>query len=273
MFVKKFFFLFFFSAFVLLIPTSLKRVTCGFKLAKLRLDVPFRVDWETTPHLSMHQLHHILNQPFTYLDKGAQCYVFKSEDEQYVIKLFRYDQPQFFKKKVKTSFKEKIENLFVASRLAYLLAPEETGLVHLHLNLTKNECPILHAKGPIGQSLHLPLDRYRFAVQKKVDPFRERLFKASRSSDKQEMNRLIDSFIDTLQSRIQKGIRNSDPTLSRNFGFIKEKAVEIDFGNYFLYSSSAEKEMHRYTNRLRRWLKHNAPEWVSYLDERVKQCE
>jgi hypothetical protein len=57
--------------------------------------------------------------------------------------------------------------------------------------------------------------------------------------------------------------------VGRNFGFLGDKAFEIDFGNYSQRGSSKGKEMAHYTKRLRLWLTENAPEWVSYLDEKV----
>ncbi len=255
----------------LFIPVALKRATCGFKLAKLRLEMPHRPDWESSSSLSQEELSLLLSQPFSYLDKGAQCYVFESRDRDVVIKLFRYDQPHFKKKKNKTPFSAKIEKLFAACLLAYNEAKEETGLIYLHLNLTRNEMPILRAIGPIGQTLHLPLDNYRFAIQKKAEGFRHSFEQAA--TNPIEMQQKIDSFLSLLKSRIEKGIGNSDPTLSRNFGFLQGRAVEIDFGNYYRSPASKKEEFCKYTHRLRRWLKKSAPEWVAYLDEKVEKFE
>jgi len=77
-----------FAAALLTLPVAFKRLTCGFKIAKMRLEMPFRPNWETDASLSEEQLLSILRQPFFYLDKGAQSYVFKSGDGQFVFKLF-----------------------------------------------------------------------------------------------------------------------------------------------------------------------------------------
>src|SRR3989344_6079777 len=127
--MKRLCFLIFFSTLVLSFPAGFKRLTCGFKLAKMHFDHPFRLDWEVDPILSQDQLHAILTQPFSYLGKGAQCYVLQSADGRYVIKLFRYD----------ASLRQcpaKREKLFTACLLAYHRAREETGVLYLHLNLT-----------------------------------------------------------------------------------------------------------------------------------------
>lgn len=250
---------------VCLLPVALKRWTCGFKLSKMRLDMPFREDWEITKRLSDEEIASILAQPFTYLDRGAQCYVFASQDQKYVIKLFRYDAALFGKRKGKT-FYEKVEHMFNASLLAYQLAPIETGLLYLHLNLTDTKLPVLNAVGPTFQKLRLPLDRYRFAIQKMAKPFRESLLEAYQSKDPESMKRRIDSFVAVIRSRAEKGIRNTDPAVSRNFGYFGDQAVEIDFGNYSHSCVSKDWEVARYSHKLRSWLSENAPEWVPYLD-------
>jgi hypothetical protein len=259
-----------FSVSLLLIPVSFKRLTCGFKLAKLRLDAPYRSDWEAASSLSYEELRAILEQPYSYLDKGAQCYVFASQDGQYVVKLFRYDQPCFVKTKTKAPLRDKIEKLFSASVIAYSEAREETGLVYVHLNLTENRLPLLRAKGPIGQSLSLPLDRYRFAIQKRAEPFRAS-FETS-FADPETCKRRIDSFLALLRSRTEKGIGNTDPTLSRNFGFLGDRAVEIDFGNYYKAPDSLA-DVARYAARLRRFFEREAPGWTAYLDEKLAEGE
>lgn len=251
-------------------PVAFKRFTCGFKIAKLRLEVPFQPDWAVPSVVSKEEIDSILSQPYSYLDRGAQCYVFGSEDEKYVIKLFRFDRTLVHKKREKKpAFLQKIDHVFSACVLAYEVAREETGLVFLHLNLTNGQLPVLYAKGPIGQLLKIPLDEYRFAIQKRVRPFGSALLTAYHSSDENEMKRLIDSFVALIASRSAKGIRNTDPSVSRNFGFLGDRAIEIDFGNYTKNGVSQEWEIARYTHRLRSWLSDNAPEWVTYLDERI----
>jgi hypothetical protein len=239
----------------------------------MRLEMPPRVDWEVPPVLADGALQEILHQPFSYLDRGAQCYVFQSSDQQYVLKLFRYDQPHFVHRTEKASALEKREKLFAACLLAYHKAREETGLVYLHLNQTDSQLPILQAKGPMGQMLRLPLDQYRFAIQKKAEPFRAALLAAYHAPDTGAFPKLLDSFVSVLSSRLSKGIGNSDPTVARNFGFLQGRAVEIDFGNYYAGPVNPIEQMHRYTHRLRRWLQHQAPEWVPYFDEQVSRCE
>lgn len=279
--MRRFFFLFILTALMLSLPVCAKRLTQGFRIAKMRLELPFHPEWEMD---KIENLDPILSQPYSYLSKGAQCYVFASQDGQYVLKLFRFEQPinplrfffhkHFKKKKNRTRFETKILSVFNACKLAFDKASEETGLIYIHLNPNGEKLPLLHCKDPIGRTYQLHLENYRFALQKRAQPFRKVLLEAIQKGEASTVQRRIDEFLALLRSRTGKGIGNSDPNLSRNFGFLEDRAIEFDFGNYG-YSADIQKpenqkeEIQRYTNRLRRWLKKTAPEWIAYLD---KQC-
>ncbi|MES2272649.1 MAG: hypothetical protein V4487_00455 [Chlamydiota bacterium] len=268
-------------------PACMKLLTHGFRLSKMTLSFPFHSEWEIKGEVPP-QIREILSQPYTYLDRGAQCYVFASEDDQYVIKLFRYDLSQSsprlrprlfsFTKKRKTNFQSKILHLFNACKMAYDQAPLETGLVYIHLNPTAKGLPILHCRDSLGRRYALPLDAYRFAVQKKAEPLRKVFKDAIEAQDVKAVERRIDAFLTLLKRRTGLGIHNSDSNWSRNFGFYKECALEIDFGNYrkskkLLVPAHRLKEIHRFSYPLRKWLYCNAPEYLSYFDARLKFLE
>ncbi len=245
---------------MLSLPALAKRVTHGFQVAKMELQFPSHSEWEVP--LSSEILP-LLDQPFYYLGKGAQSYVFESKDGKYVIKFFRYGR---------SHSEVKILTLFKACKIAYDLLKEETGLIYLHLNTDSVALPVLHCKDPIGRSRHLPLNRYRFAIQKKAKPFRQTLEEAM--DNPELMQKRIDQFLSLLVARTTKGVFNTDPTLSRNFGFLEDRAIEIDFGNYRSNSSHNQlSEIKRYTERLHRWLSKAAPEWLPYLERRVEELQ
>jgi hypothetical protein len=245
---------------LLSLPAFAKRFTYGFRVAKMHLIFPHHAEWETEPNESVNE---ILQQPFHFIGKGAQCYVFESKDGLYVIKLFRYDQPRI---------DEKVIRLFDACKIAYDSLQEETGLVYIHLNPTPMGLPPLRCTDAIGRRYKFCLDKTRFAVQKKAKAFRETLEEAKQNPV--EMKKRIDEFLALLQSRAAKGVINTDPQLSRNFGFLENRAIEFDFGSYrFSPEIDRKSEMKRYTNRLRGWLKGHASEWVAYLDSQMEEVQ
>ncbi len=247
-----------FASAMLFLPAIAKRFTCGFHLKAICLDFPYHSEWEVEPSA---EVNSILKQPFRFFGKGAQCYVFESEDKTDVVKLFRYNR----------SFTEaKIVRLFNACKIAYDALRDETGLVYIHLNPTQIGLPFLHCKDAVCRSYTIPLDRIRFAIQKRANSFCESLEIARRSPIK--MQQRLDQFIDLLQARVAKGIVNTDSTLMDNFGFLEEQAVEFDFGNYCISSRfDRRSEINRYASQLRSWLSEHAPEWVSYFDRQMER--
>ncbi len=215
----------------------------------------------------------ILAQPFRYLNKGAQSYVFASQDGRYVLKIFRFDQRHLLRKKPsKRPFEQKIVQFFQGCLLAGTAASEETGILYLHLNPRDEHLPILRAKGPLGQPLSLPLDQYRFALQKKAIPLDRGLFAAKREG---RLSERIEEIVSLLETRIKKGIGNTDPSLWRNFGFLEDRAIEFDFGNYIARPDlsepkKAKAELERYARHLRTWLEKNAPDLLTDFNARVE---
>ena len=83
------------------------RQTDGFAVSKINSHLTFNPKWEIAQDRA--SARSILSQKFYYLSKGAQCYVFASADNQYVLKFFR--QKLFYLpwtyKFLPDSFKEK----------------------------------------------------------------------------------------------------------------------------------------------------------------------
>src|SRR5579872_1944076 len=74
--------------------------TAGFALEKISSILTPRPEWEITPlsPQKIDEIRKLLAQPFTYLNKGAQAYVFESQDKRYVLKFFRHShmRPPFW---------------------------------------------------------------------------------------------------------------------------------------------------------------------------------
>lgn len=253
--MRRFIFLILFVAAVLSLPKGTKYLTRGFKLNKLHFEYPYQPQWETDIPM---ELDSILNQPYAFLGYGAQSYVFESQDREYVVKFFRFDRlPEH----------RSVDLLLSNYKRAYDILKEQTGLIYIHLNQTSMNLPTLHCKDAIGRNVHLPLDAYRFVVQKKALLFTEALKQAS--NNPLLMQKRLDAFLQLIQSRAAKEVMNTDTNIYRNFAFLDDQALEIDFGNY-VYSPGMDqkKETTLFFRKLHRWLEKNDPKWVSYLDQK-----
>lgn len=260
--------LFLLSALFLSVPQFMKK---EFKLPPIHAGIPANPEWDAPPPSD--EILNILNQPFVYFSHGNQSTVFQSEDGQYVLKIFRYrrslfpiihDVKNWFKKKPKQNFASKVNKTFNAAHIACTKGRPFTHVIFCHLNLTKDLLPTIQLKA--GRTYTVPLDSYRFALQRKVSPFKETLLAAK--DNPEEMKRLIDSFVQLLVDRSALNIRNSDPNLGPNFGFLDGQAVELDFGNYHIIEPNIQirkDEIENFLNRFEKWLQCNAPEHVNQL--------
>lgn len=224
-----------FSASVLSLPVFFKGMTNGFRVGKLAYDLPYEPSWDANSSLD----EATLKQPFRYLSHGAQSFVFVSEDKRYILKLFRGDRwahpwrlylrHVMLGKKKRLPLYKKDHRLFCACKLAYERASDLTGLVYIHLNPTQS-LPKGVVIDNLGRRYTLDLNRYRFAIQERGDSLPKRLAEANAK----ELELLTRSFRELLEERTRRGIANGDTKVHTNFGFIGNKAIEWDFGNYWL---------------------------------------
>jgi hypothetical protein len=255
-------------------PLLMKQFTKGFHLSRLVSKSP-DLDQNFPKHfLEKEKLVKILSQSFKYLNRGAQSFVFESQDHKYVLKLFHENSsPAFFPKwkKNKPARRTGVEG----SLIAYREASDETGLLYLHLYPTEKQFPKVKIYDSIGRVHRLSLDRYFFVIQKKTEPFDKTLFKASLEGD---LSVYFRSYFSLLDSRIGKGIWNEDVSLSSNFGFLGKRAIEIDFGRYvqrdqFLHPKFQAKERKRFTQKLREFIALHLPNELDRFDRDLAQFE
>ncbi len=256
----------------LFLPFFAQRLTLGFHPAKLRFSFPYHLEKKQPPVTE--EIEGILKQPFTYLNRGSQLYVFESQDKKYVLKLFRYNRSQFpaiqkikkwFHKKEKTNLCSKIEKTFNAYAIAFFEAPECTQLLYVHLQPDREKFPQVTLTDPIGRTWLLRINEYRFALQRKADSFKETLVRNIENIA--EMRTLLQSFLSLMVNRTHLQIRNSDHNLWPNFGFFENRAVEIDCGNYRKCPALSDpelriQEIERFFYPLFQWMIKHAPEYL-----------
>jgi hypothetical protein len=264
--VKNLFFFILLISFSLWFPSSYRRWTHGFKPSKCLISWPFTPEWEiqSPPPITKEELYACLEKPFSYFSKGAQSFVFLSQDEKYVLKLFRYDccklrfgqqwvekARRYFGLKTKEFFSTsyKIKKNFNACQLAYTKAQEETGVVFIHLNPKKTDIPMLHLKDRLGRVHNIDPEKYRFILQKKASPFLKNFYLHTSN-----LQPLIDSYQTLLKKLAAKGLVNLDTTMGKNFGFLGDTAILIDVGNLSERPDQVEENRLHFENQLTTWL-------------------
>ena len=262
-------------------PFLLQHYTLGFHPNKLHAHFPLSLP--STPPITPEQeeeIGHIFQQPFTFLDLGSQAYVFESRDHKYVLKLFRYHRSRFpwihqikiwWHGKKKAGLAKKMGLTLTAYAMAYREVPTCTELLYVQTDPSPHHFGHVHLIDALGRKWKLPISQYRFALQRKADPFHTSLLAASQRG---ELFPLLDSFLALLEERTAKQIRNSDHNIGPNFGVFNGKVIEIDCGNYRKYVELSDpeariQEMDRFFIPFFSWLLQNIPEAAPYFHQQL----
>jgi len=214
-------------------PFLYKWSTEGFRTTKLTLALPHIPGQSAPPS--------VLSGPFTYIGRGSQAFVFGSQDGKYVLKLFRRERQMHpwrkaLQGKKAMRKKKKYRCQYTTCKLAFEKAKDLTGLIYIHTNRMNKSLPVW-----IG-SQRIDLDRYLFVIQERGTPLKEDLAK---------LQRLKTAFVSLVEERVRRGIKNTDPKVSRNFGFCGDRIIEWDFGKYKVDPTmNPEEEINRFTQFL-----------------------
>ena len=254
--------------------------TGGFKMTKIRSNCP-RNQTSKAPPVPK-DLDAILTQPFTYLGRGKQSFVFLSDDQTIVLKLFnnRYQRKIFwfswlpFSQDKVAYLQSKLGLLCTSYELAFNKLRNKTGLLYLHLSPTKHIKRTVTLIDKLGIAHPIPLDTTGFALQKRGTLAYAHLSYLMQEGKKEEAIRSLHSMLNLILSRCKLGIADNDPLIRTNLGFLDSAPFYIDIGPFSKDKREQEKETYvpeivKITTSLRHWLETHHPSLVSPFEEMV----
>ena len=268
--------------------------TGGFSLSKIKMIAPFHPEHflEALSLTEQRNLACAFNQDYHYLGQGGQCFAFVSEDDQYVIKFLRQQKkappfysalplPSFVKERLQQKMdlrKRKQQRDFQSYLLSIQELKEDTGVLFLHLNQTKNLRKTLSISDKAGRGFALNLDDYEFLVQKKTGLIYEKIDDFMKAGQQVRAQALISSIISAVVTRSQAAIIDDDAKIHRNFGCIDEKCLFIDVGRFRRDKQIAEpkeyiQDLHSITKKFKEWLSTTYPELQDYLEQSLQEVE
>lgn len=273
------------------------RLTDDFRIANMTYALPFEAPWKA-PSLNAEEYQHlqqILDQKFSYIGKGAQCYAFVSKDGQYVLKFFKFKhlKPNFaveylpsippfqaFKESSIDRKKRKLIKVFDGYDLAFRENRDNAKLIYLHLVPTQN----LHMKvtviDKLGLERTIDLDEVVFLVQKKGDTLRTRLKAFLNQHQVAEAKQAMMSILGMYISEYEKGIYDHDHGILHNTGFIDDQPFHLDVGNLHYdermkQSDFYKKDFEHVIWKMDVWIKANYPqyypEFSSFLSQQYQK--
>ena len=288
--------------FLLLVVGSLPLVkrfcykrTEGFSPHKIQSSLPFNSDWEVEllPENERSAVLKTLDQPYFYLAKGAQSFVFVSEDGESVIKFFRLNhllppfwvsQLQFppflqaFQLRKWLQKREELRKDFQSYVIAYDQLRDETGLLYLHLNKTKHLDKELILYDKLNIAHRICLDDMEFLVQKRAQLVYPAIDALVQKGEISKAKEAISALVRLLAVRCERGIFDKDPDLNTNFGFIGQKPLQIDIGRFRPREEKGTEENYRdeiirTTDHFRQWLDQSCPPLSEHLMHEIHELE
>lgn len=261
--------------------------TKGFSLHKIHSSSDINIPVKAESLKSNAEIETMLKQPFHFLGRGGQCFAFLSEDGETVIKFFKQHNIRYWdwlnqhtfpnaldglRQKILKKHRHRSPLFFESCKIAYEEFKDRTGLIYLHLNNTD------HFKGKVtvidrlGIAYKIDPNTTRFALQKRVKPSYKKLKQLMRENDIEGAKRCIDSILNLIVERTKKGIKDRDPNIKRNFGFIGDQAIEIDLGSFTKTHKvyPIKEELTEKTQKLKKWLNKRSGALASYVTERIE---
>ena len=260
----------------------------GFSIAQVSSPLSYDPRWEVDPLTEEQraELEKIFSQKFTFLKSGSQVYAFASYDGKYVLKLFKMKSllpkewlnhfPFFLLKEYryrKVDLRKKnLQLAFGGFKTAYENFREQSGLLFVHLNKTACTGQKIVLTDCKGREFILDLDTTPFVLQKKAELIRHRLVKRMESGQEEMAVEEIRLLLRLIAERLGMGLKDLDPGIKCNYGFIGSIPVQIDCGR-LLFDPAVkapqqfEKEIGRVVERLVLWAELKYPKLCQAIQE------
>lgn len=268
-------------------------LTGGFMVSNITSNFPFQPQWEVRPLSVIEQGEYAqaLNQPYHYLGKGCQSYVFSSEDGKYVIKFFKYQRyrlqswlvyfpplPAIVKYRQEKGEKKwnKLNGFVRSWKIAFENLKDETGLVFVHLNKTDEIKRHVTLYDKIGKKHVVDLDQMEFCIQRQASMLCDTLLDYKSQGNLNEARQLIRQLLNMILSEYSRGLADNDHALMQNTGISQGRPVHIDVGQ-FVFNEAVKQptvfyqELFTKTYKFKFWLREHYPELGEYLEQELRQ--
>ncbi len=258
----------------------------GFTLKKITSHHASAPEWEVENTMSRMELASLMGSQCHYLGSGNHTYAFVSDDDEAVIKFFKQkhmriktgtDSLSIFVKKIFHSVRKidqrtkERQDSFSSYKLAFEKLPEETGMLCLHLNKTDTLNLSLTLIDQNGKTFEVSLDEMEFLIQKKATLVFHHLKALYKKGQSKEAERAILSLFEVVAKRSQKGIYDKDLQFFKNFGFVNNRAIEIDIGEFRTNQAPRPtyEELKTLSYQIHDFLKMHAPKHLSKVESKI----
>lgn len=201
----------------------------------------------------------LLDQPFIYLDRGKQSYVFLSHDQQVVLKFF--DASQFQSRPLSKKQLRRYHRLFGGHELAFLSDREKTGILCAKLKEEHAFDFPVEFVDRFGRKLCFSLKRVPFILQKTAVPTGVKIAQLLEQGNLEQAKLCLRKIIDLYLEEYKRGLSDKDRNFMHNTGFVGENVVRIDVGR--LRYQERNKNPERMMRCVKRVMEVRASKWLA----------
>ncbi|MEC7840015.1 MAG: hypothetical protein VX777_08255 [Chlamydiota bacterium] len=267
--------------------------TDGFAIMHIQSDYSYDERWVTRPLTPEERdtVEQALGQPFRYLGKGCQSYVFGSEDGEYVIKFLKYQRLREKKWLEILNFLPFVENyctkknekkrlkrngVFSSWKLAFDKLSKETGVVYVHLNKSNDLNKLLSITDKVGNTYDINIDNYEFMIQRRATMLCEEIDSYMANGQQNKAGILLKSLVTRILSEYQRGLADNDHALIQNTGVCCGEPIHVDIGQFVEEEVVKDPSFHMqelYTKmyKFRLWLREKHPSLCDEFEDHLQQ--
>jgi hypothetical protein len=244
---------------------------------------------QTSSQEELERFRSVFSKPFVYLKETDLCYVFVSENSEYIIKFFKMRKltPKYWLNYVpfpwleeerlnKIGHRERTrQELFSNLKIAFEEFRHQTALVFVHFfstNWLKTKVQLLD---PQNSSHVVSLDTVPFVLQRNPKALFEYVEELIQKEKTKEAISSLLLVLDLVKDRCQRGLADQDSDLEYDYGFIGGRAVFTHIGRMKQDDSlktplSTLREVFKVSQKITDWLKKNHP---SLAEEFQKEAQ
>jgi len=245
--------------------------------------------WETaTPFPS-----EAFDQPFYYMGKGSQTFVFESADHNWVLKFYKFPShmrkiswlkhPIAYKRdprriEIKDHNIKRFLMSYSSFHFAHTLLPHETAVTYVHLNPTQTIKKSVTLYDRLGAKYSVSLDSTGYLLQRKAEKIFPVLDRAMASGDIALGKKVVDELIGVIVARCKTGLTDLDAMVHNNYGWLDGRAIHIDVGRFIpseevKQPSEYKKEAVRITQLFSDHLGEHYPELYAYYLAQIENLD
>ncbi len=237
--------------------------------------------------ISKKEARTILDQPFTYLGKGRQFFVFASSDGRYVLKFIKCQRvnvssfyknvplPRAIESMRRSRLQEKqakIDMIFASIDISATYFKEHTGVVFAHITKDKEIKKQVSITDKLGIIHTIDMDKVPFVIQKRAMPVGDTFDQLLDNQDYKGASMRFSQLVALMNADIAAKVYDIDSGLIErdNLGFLADQAIHVDIGTLMRVNELQTKAYFERLDPLLEWFETVDPDFAASCQDLIR---